>query len=106
VNFKALAFKIFFVRSTSRVRRSRSSPLPNDRIKATSRLMNDILDDASLGLLLLCKGINLNNEGKDGSMTPPSNDSSTTPPSNDSNATHTSNDLSAAPTSSLPEEEM
>jgi hypothetical protein len=64
--------------------------------------MNDILDDASLGHLLLCEGVDLNNEGEDGSTTPPSNDSSTTPPSNDSNTTYTSNDSSAAPTSSLP----
>jgi hypothetical protein len=62
--------------------------------------MNGILDDALSGLLLLCKGINSNNDSKDHCRTQSSNDSSMTLPSNDSNATHTSDNSSATPTSS------
>ena len=61
--------------------------------------MNDILDDALLGLLLLRKGIHLNNDSEDRCKTPSYNDGSHT--SNDSNATHTSYDSSMTPTSSL-----
>jgi hypothetical protein len=64
--------------------------------------MNGILDDALLGLLLLCKGIDSNNDSKEHCTTQSSNDSSTTPSSNDSNATHTSDNSSATPTSSPP----
>jgi hypothetical protein len=60
--------------------------------------MNDILDDALLGLLLLRKGIASNNDSKDHCTTPSSSDSSHT--FDDSNATHTSNDSSVTPTSS------
>ncbi len=65
--------------------------------------MNGILDDALLGLLLLRKGIDSNNDSEDHCRTQSSNDSSTTLPSNDSNTTHTSNDSSATSTSSPPE---
>ncbi len=65
--------------------------------------MNGILDDALLGLLLLCEGIDSNNDTEDHCRTQSSNDSSTTLPSNDSNVTHTSDDSSTTPTSSLSE---
>ncbi len=72
-------------------------PATNNRIVVT---MNGILDDALSGLLLLCKGIDSNNDSEDHCTTQSSNDSSTTPPYNDSNATHTFNDSSVTPTSS------
>ncbi len=94
-----LAFNIFFARSTSLSPATVVVPAVNDRIIVT---MNGILDDALSGLLLLCKGIDSNNDSKNHCMTQSSNDSSTTPPSNESNATPTSNDSSGTPTSSPP----
>jgi hypothetical protein len=64
--------------------------------------MNGISDDALLGLLLLRKGIDSNNDSEDHCTTQSSNESSMTLPPNDSNATHTSDYSSATPTSSPP----
>ncbi len=76
-------------------------PTANDLIVVTE---SDILEDALSGLLLLRdrEGINLNNDGEDGSTTQSSNDSITTPSSNDIDATHTFDNNSATPTSSPP----